>query len=50
VKPETVVGWHRAGFRRYWLWLRVLLRVGRGTLTAVSGSPVPPSNSPQGAP
>jgi hypothetical protein len=20
VKPETVVRWHRAGFRRYWLW------------------------------
>ena len=21
VKPETVVRWHRAGFRRYWTWL-----------------------------
>jgi transposase InsO family protein len=20
VKPDTVVGWHRAGFRRYWRW------------------------------
>src|ERR1700674_2415941 len=20
VKPETVVGWHRAGFRLYWCW------------------------------
>jgi hypothetical protein len=20
VRPETVVGWHRAGFRRYWTW------------------------------
>jgi hypothetical protein len=20
VKPETAVGWHRAGFRRYWRW------------------------------
>lgn len=20
IKPETVVGWHRAGFRRYWRW------------------------------
>jgi putative transposase len=20
VKPETVIGWHRAGFRRYWRW------------------------------
>jgi len=21
VRPETVVRWHRAGFRRYWKWL-----------------------------
>jgi hypothetical protein len=27
VKPETVVGWHRAGFRRYW---RFLARRSRG--------------------
>src|SRR3989442_1418744 len=20
VRPETVVGWHRQGFRRYWAW------------------------------
>ena len=20
VRPETLVGWHRAGFRRYWRW------------------------------
>jgi len=20
VRPETVVGWHRAGFKRYWTW------------------------------
>jgi hypothetical protein len=20
VKPETVIGWHRAGFRLYWRW------------------------------
>ena len=20
VQPETVVGWHRSGFRRYWTW------------------------------
>lgn len=20
VRPETVVGWHRQGFRRYWTW------------------------------
>ncbi len=28
VKPETVVGWHRAGFRLYWRW-RSRLRGGR---------------------
>src|SRR4029450_445934 len=22
VRPETVVGWHRAGFKRYWTWKR----------------------------
>src|SRR2546428_313568 len=22
VRPETVVGWHRQGFRRYWTWKR----------------------------
>jgi hypothetical protein len=21
VKPDTVMRWHRAGFRRYWTWL-----------------------------
>jgi hypothetical protein len=25
VRPETVVGWHRQGFRRYWAW-----KSGRG--------------------
>ena len=30
VTPETVVGWHRAGFRRYWkLISKVQMRVGR---------------------
>ena len=30
VKPDTVVGWHRAGFRLYWrLRSRVKIRVGR---------------------
>jgi hypothetical protein len=28
VKPDTVVGWHRAGFRWYWRW-RSLRRFGR---------------------
>jgi putative transposase len=29
VTPETVVGWHRAGFRSYWRW-RCRHQVGRG--------------------
>src|SRR6266568_612956 len=29
VKPETVVRWHRAGFRRYWTWLSRRDRCGR---------------------
>ena len=29
VKPETVVRWHRAGFRRYWTWLSQRGRRGR---------------------
>jgi putative transposase len=29
VKPETVVRWHRAGFRRYWTWLTQRGRRGR---------------------
>jgi putative transposase len=29
VKPETVVHWHRAGFRRYWTWLSRRRRPGR---------------------
>src|SRR5260370_24747987 len=28
-KPETVVRWHRAGFRRYWTWLSRRGRRGR---------------------
>lgn len=31
-KPETVVGWHRAGFRRYWRW-RSQPRGGRPRVT-----------------
>ena len=33
VKPETVVGWHRAGFRLYWRW-RFRRRGGRPRTTA----------------
>jgi putative transposase len=30
VRPETVVGWHRAGFKLYWKWLsRHRARAGR---------------------
>src|SRR5882672_9836112 len=29
VRPETVVGWHRQGFRRYWAW-KSRRRRGRG--------------------
>ena len=29
VKPETVVRWHRAGFRRYWTWKSRRQRPGR---------------------
>ena len=30
VQPETVVGWHRAGFKLYWTWLsRHCARSGR---------------------
>ena len=32
VKPETVIGWHRAGFRLYWRW-RSRSRRGRPTIT-----------------
>ena len=32
VKPETVIGWHRAGFRLYWRW-RSRRRVGRPKIT-----------------
>ena len=32
VKPETVVGWHRAGFRLYWRW-RSRPRGGRPKIT-----------------
>ena len=32
VMPDTVTGWHRAGFRRYWRW-RSRPRGGRPTIT-----------------
>jgi putative transposase len=33
VRPETVIGWHRAGFRLYWRW-RSRPRSGRPKITA----------------
>ena len=36
VQPETVVGWHRAGFRLYWRW-RSRARGGRPKITAEIG-------------
>jgi len=32
IQPETVVGWHRAGFRLYWRW-RSRRRGGRPRIT-----------------
>ena len=32
VQPETIVGWHRAGFRLYWRW-RSRSRAGRPSVT-----------------
>ena len=42
VKPDTVVRWHRAGFRRYWTWRSRRLRPGpvqwpsMGRVTAIA--------------
>src|SRR5713101_3974107 len=33
VRPETIIRWHRAGFRAYWRW-RSCNRVGRPKITA----------------
>src|SRR5262245_40194134 len=33
VRPETVLGWHRQGFRRYWAW-KSRRRSGRPVITA----------------
>lgn len=32
VKPETVIAWHRKGFRLYWTWKSRQTRVGRGLI------------------
>jgi hypothetical protein len=41
VKPETVVGWHRAGFRLYWRW-RSRRRGGRPRTTCRNPRADPP--------
>src|SRR5437879_12672421 len=33
VRPESVVGWHRRGFRRYWAW-RTSSRSGRPRISS----------------
>ena len=40
VRPETVIRWHRAGFRAYWRW-KSTLRGGRPTDTAGNSSADP---------
>lgn len=34
VKPETVIGWHRAGFRLYWRFRSRVSRLGRRMIGA----------------
>ena len=34
VKPDTVVAWHRIGFRMFWAWKSRRGRVGRPTVAA----------------
>jgi len=36
VRPETVIRWHRTGWRRYWTW-RSKTRLGRPRLSAETG-------------
>src|SRR5258708_1561521 len=44
VQPETVVRWHRAGFRLYWVWKSRVRGGGcvRGVLAAPRARPVDP--------
>ena len=32
IRPETLVRWHRAGFRRYWRWNPALLEADRRSM------------------
>lgn len=36
VKPETVIGWHRKGFRLFWAWKSRRRRGGRRAKSAIS--------------
>src|SRR5260370_8960080 len=52
IRPETLVRWHRAGFRRYWRWKTPSLR---GPPPGPAGPPAPvqrriPENQLSGAP
>jgi len=35
VKPETVIKWHRQGFKGYWRWKSSQGRVGRPKIIAI---------------
>ncbi len=35
VRADTVVQWHRAGFRKYWNWLSRRARAGRPSIDSV---------------
>jgi hypothetical protein len=34
IKPETVIRWHRVGFRRYWTWISRRGQRGRPAIDA----------------
>src|SRR5450759_3969914 len=44
VKPETVIKWHRAGFRSYWRW-KSRRRGGRPTVAPPAIAPTIPGSS-----
>src|SRR5262249_39523195 len=41
VKPDTVIAWHRTGFRMFWAWKSRPGRVGRPTVAADRSGPHP---------
>jgi hypothetical protein len=38
VKPDTVIAWHRKGFRMFWAWKSRRGRVGRPAISADVGA------------